>query len=118
MSERKWHVVVGSSAFKPGFGRFERGEAVIMIGALGFGMILFRLLTASVGWPTWTACVAAGAVPAGVGGFLGCYVIGKPRHYAVHMLTWRWMGLAGWLAAHGVPVTSKPLLEIEKNERK
>ena len=117
MSERKWHAVEGSSSFKPGFGRFERGEAVTLVGALGIGMLLFRLLWTSMGWPVWLSLVLASSVPVTVGVFLGCFVVGKPRHYAVHMLGLRWMRLIAWLAAKGIPLDPKPLIEIEKNER-
>ncbi len=115
MSERKWHPVIGSSGFKPGIGRFERGEVVIMICALGFGLLVFRFL--STGLPTWLGLMVASVFPVGVGTFLLCFVTGKPRHYAADMLVWQGMRLACWLSNHGVPVKSKPLIEIESNDR-
>lgn len=118
MSERKWHAVAGSSSFKPGFGRFERRQAVVFVAALGAGMILFRLFSVSMGCPVWLSLTMASVVPALVGVFLACVVVGKPRHYAAHMRAWWWMRLIAWLAANGVPVAPKPLIEIEKNERK
>jgi hypothetical protein len=118
MSERKWHPVIGSSGFKPGIGRFERGEVIIMIFALGFGLVIFRFLSSSVGWPIWLGMMVASAFPIGAGAFLLCFVTGKPRHFATDMIVWQWMRLACWLSNHGVPVKSKPLIEIEANERK
>lgn len=118
MSERKWHPVIGSSGFKPGIGRFERDEVIIMICALGFGMVVFRFLSASAGCSTWLALVVGSLFPVGVAAFLLCFVTGKPRHFAADMVAWQWMRLACWLSNHGVPVKSKPLIEIDSNERK
>jgi hypothetical protein len=117
MSERKWHPVIGSSVFKPGIGRFERGEVIIMIFSLGFGLVMFRFLSASVDLSIWPALLLASVFPVGAGTFLLCFVTGKPRHYASDMLAWQWMRLACWLSNHGFPVKSKPLIEIESNER-
>lgn len=116
MSERKWHAVEGSSTFKPGLGRFERGEALAFVAALGIGILLF--MSGSMGLPVWGALLLALAVPVPVGIFLACCMVGKPRHYAVHLLGWRWMRLTAWLAANGIPMIPKPLIEIPKNERR
>lgn len=117
MSERKWHPVIGSSGFKPGIGRFERGEVVIMICALGFGLVIFRFLSASADWSIWPALLLASAFPVGAGAFLLCFVTGRSQHYAADMLVWQGMRLACWLSNHGVPIKSKPLIEIESNDR-
>ena len=117
MSERKWNPIVGSSGFKPGIGRFERGEVIIMIFALGFGLAVFRILSSSAACPTWLGLMVALVFPVGVGAFLLLFVTGKPVNYAADMLAWQWMRVAFWLSNHGVPVKSKPLIEIESNER-
>jgi hypothetical protein len=116
MSERKWHTV-GSSDFKPGFGRWQRGESLAIMAALGLGLIAFRLLDSVAGLPIWICLVAATLIPVGVAVFLLCLVSGKPRGHAVDTLEWQWMRLTSWLENHGADVNSKPLIEIPDNEK-
>lgn len=116
MSERKWHAV-GSSDFRPGIWRWQRGEVLVMIAALGLGLVVFRLLD-WVGFPIALSLSAAAPIPMGAAAFLLCLVTGKPRNHAVDAIEWLWIRLAGWLANHGVPVNSKPLIEIPEHERK
>lgn len=118
MSERRWHGVQGASSFKSGMGRFERGEALVMIAALGVGTMLFRILNNSDGLPVWLALVVAAVIPVGVCTYLAVLVVGKPRHYAIEFLTWRWMRLARWLSERDIADYEKPLIEIESNERR
>ncbi|MEI8341552.1 MAG: hypothetical protein WCH43_08480, partial [Verrucomicrobiota bacterium] len=90
----------------------------VMIAALGIGMIVFRLLSSSTELPVSVLLVLSSAIPVGVGVFIACLVVGKPRQYAADFLEWHWMRLARWLSANGIADLEKPLIEIEDNERK
>lgn len=118
MNTRQWHGVQGATGFKPGMGRFERGEAVVMIAALGIGMVVFRLLSSSAGLPVSMALALSSAIPVGVGVYLACLVVGKPCHYAADIFAWCLMRLARWLSDKGIADFEKPLIEIESDERK
>lgn len=118
MSERRWYKVTGTSGFKPGIWRWQRGEVLVMLSSLGMCMIVFRLLSSVIGFPTLLSLSLAALIPVGVTMFLLCLVTGKPRNYALDAIEWLWMRLAVWLVNHGFRVSLKPLIEIRKHERK